>query len=212
MQWWSDHSSHFFLSTGFLTSPELFYVRNHGPVPYVQDEGILNWEISIEGFVSSSFIKHRAVNASNLGQTGAETDCFELPPNSAAIRPNHIPHHASMCRKPPQRAEHRTQIERLLMGLGRSVDGPVHRANDGRHPAQGETTAQCKICLHGRRRQIGTYLSLLHIAGLQTDDGTAKRPLRHVDQVELGDGSQQGDHARPQDEWRVASPGSWTPA
>lgn len=34
---------------GFLTSPELFYVRNHGPVPLVRDEDIPNWEISIEG-------------------------------------------------------------------------------------------------------------------------------------------------------------------
>ncbi|BCR86405.1 nitrate reductase NiaD [Aspergillus chevalieri] len=38
---------------GFLTSPELFYVRNHGPVPYVRDEDIPNWEISIEGLVEN---------------------------------------------------------------------------------------------------------------------------------------------------------------
>lgn len=36
-------------SKGFLTTPELFYVRNHGAVPQVQDDEILNWEISIEG-------------------------------------------------------------------------------------------------------------------------------------------------------------------
>ena len=29
---------------GFLTSPELFYVRNHGAVPLVQDEDIPDWE------------------------------------------------------------------------------------------------------------------------------------------------------------------------
>lgn len=34
---------------GFLTSPELFYVRNHGPVPQVLDEDIPTWELSIEG-------------------------------------------------------------------------------------------------------------------------------------------------------------------
>lgn len=34
---------------GFLTSPELFYVRNHGPVPEVRDEDIPDWELSIEG-------------------------------------------------------------------------------------------------------------------------------------------------------------------
>ncbi|KAK5165365.1 uncharacterized protein LTR77_008894 [Saxophila tyrrhenica] len=36
---------------GFLTSPELFYVRNHGYVPNCEDEDVLNWEFSIEGMV-----------------------------------------------------------------------------------------------------------------------------------------------------------------
>lgn len=36
---------------GFLTSPELFYVRNHGPVPEVHDENIPDWEFSVEGYV-----------------------------------------------------------------------------------------------------------------------------------------------------------------
>ena len=34
---------------GFLTSPELFYVRNHGAVPEVHDEDIPNWEFTVEG-------------------------------------------------------------------------------------------------------------------------------------------------------------------
>ena len=34
---------------GFLTSPELFYVRNHGPVPEVHDADIPDWEFSVEG-------------------------------------------------------------------------------------------------------------------------------------------------------------------
>ena len=34
---------------GFLTSPELFYVRNHGAVPEVRDEDILDWTFSVEG-------------------------------------------------------------------------------------------------------------------------------------------------------------------
>ncbi|CAG7916595.1 unnamed protein product [Penicillium olsonii] len=41
---------------GFLTSPELFYVRNHGPVPQVFDEDIPNWEISIEGLVEKPLV------------------------------------------------------------------------------------------------------------------------------------------------------------
>ena len=40
---------------GFLTSPELFYVRNHGPVPRVEDEQALSWELSVEGLVEKPF-------------------------------------------------------------------------------------------------------------------------------------------------------------
>ncbi|CZT00772.1 hypothetical protein WAI453_009147 [Rhynchosporium graminicola] len=36
---------------GFLTSTELFYVRNHGAVPEVDDASIPDWEFSIEGLV-----------------------------------------------------------------------------------------------------------------------------------------------------------------
>ena len=46
------------IHAGFLTSPELFYVRNHGPVPQVLDEDIPNWEFSIEGRVTK-FLDHR---------------------------------------------------------------------------------------------------------------------------------------------------------
>jgi nitrate reductase (NAD(P)H) len=38
---------------GFLTSPELFYVRNHGAVPKVEDESILDWEFAVDGYVSA---------------------------------------------------------------------------------------------------------------------------------------------------------------
>ncbi|KAF2122282.1 nitrate reductase [Lophiotrema nucula] len=38
---------------GFLTNHELFYVRNHGAVPQVQDEDILNWEFTVEGLVEN---------------------------------------------------------------------------------------------------------------------------------------------------------------
>ncbi|KAF2101438.1 nitrate reductase [Rhizodiscina lignyota] len=38
---------------GFLTSPELFYVRNHGPVPEVNDADIPDWEFTVEGLVSN---------------------------------------------------------------------------------------------------------------------------------------------------------------
>ncbi len=34
---------------GFLTSPELFYVRNHGAVPEVKDEDIPDWSFTVEG-------------------------------------------------------------------------------------------------------------------------------------------------------------------
>lgn len=38
---------------GFLTSQELFYVRNHGEVPRVEDDACLDWEFSIEGLVEN---------------------------------------------------------------------------------------------------------------------------------------------------------------
>ena len=34
---------------GFLTSPELFYVRNHGAVPDVKEEDIPDWTFTVEG-------------------------------------------------------------------------------------------------------------------------------------------------------------------
>ena len=36
---------------GFLTTPELFFVRNHGAVPQVRDEDIPDWEFSVEGYL-----------------------------------------------------------------------------------------------------------------------------------------------------------------
>jgi nitrate reductase (NAD(P)H) len=38
---------------GFLTTQELFYVRNHGPVPEVREEDIPNWEFTVEGLVDN---------------------------------------------------------------------------------------------------------------------------------------------------------------
>jgi nitrate reductase (NAD(P)H) len=38
---------------GFLTSADLFYVRNHGAVPIVEDSMVQNWEFSIEGLVDN---------------------------------------------------------------------------------------------------------------------------------------------------------------
>jgi nitrate reductase (NAD(P)H) len=40
---------------GFLTPPELFYVRNHGPVPNVKDEDIPHWEFEVSGLVENPF-------------------------------------------------------------------------------------------------------------------------------------------------------------
>ena len=34
---------------GFLTSTELFYVRNHGAVPEVRNQDIPDWELKVEG-------------------------------------------------------------------------------------------------------------------------------------------------------------------
>lgn len=40
---------------GFLTSPELFYVRNHGAVPEVLDSEVMDWTFSVEGLVEKPF-------------------------------------------------------------------------------------------------------------------------------------------------------------
>ncbi|KAG7899208.1 hypothetical protein KL935_003518 [Ogataea polymorpha] len=41
--------------SGFLAPVSLHFVRNHGPVPYVPDENILDWEVSIEGMVETPY-------------------------------------------------------------------------------------------------------------------------------------------------------------
>lgn len=38
---------------GFLTSENLHYVRNHGPVPVCEDSEILDWSFTVEGMVSN---------------------------------------------------------------------------------------------------------------------------------------------------------------
>lgn len=39
---------------GFLTSPELFYVRNHGAVPEVREEDVPDWQFTVEGYIKIS--------------------------------------------------------------------------------------------------------------------------------------------------------------
>jgi nitrate reductase (NAD(P)H) len=36
-------------SEGFLTSPNLFYVRNHGAVPPVKNDETIHWTFNVEG-------------------------------------------------------------------------------------------------------------------------------------------------------------------
>ncbi|KAF8470662.1 hypothetical protein BDZ91DRAFT_840974 [Kalaharituber pfeilii] len=40
-------------NAGFLTPPELHFVRNHGAVPEVHDDDIPDWEVTIEGMVEN---------------------------------------------------------------------------------------------------------------------------------------------------------------
>jgi nitrate reductase (NAD(P)H) len=52
---------------GFLTSPELFYVRNHGAVPEVQDTECLDWEFSVEGYaILSDVYTHAKLKSFSL--------------------------------------------------------------------------------------------------------------------------------------------------
>ncbi|KAK6219557.1 nitrate reductase [Colletotrichum tabaci] len=38
---------------GFITTKDLHYVRNHGPVPKVEDEDMFDWEFTVEGLVEN---------------------------------------------------------------------------------------------------------------------------------------------------------------
>ena len=40
---------------GFITNKDLHYVRNHGAVPKVEDEQMLDWEFTVEGMVEKPF-------------------------------------------------------------------------------------------------------------------------------------------------------------
>lgn len=57
---------------GFLTSPELFYVRNHGAVPVVRDEDIPNWEFTVEGFVEMPLHQVRFAHVSQSRRQSPE--------------------------------------------------------------------------------------------------------------------------------------------
>lgn len=74
---------------GFLTSPELFYVRNHGAVPKVEDHEIPDWTFTVEGFVSSQslhlFLSHQIRLDSFTSQSLLH--CVNLLPNMSRSRP-----------------------------------------------------------------------------------------------------------------------------
>lgn len=46
---------------GFLTSPELFYVRNHGAVPQVDDQDVLDWQFTVEGYTNLFHLYSRSL-------------------------------------------------------------------------------------------------------------------------------------------------------
>ncbi|KAA8651830.1 nitrate reductase NiaD [Aspergillus tanneri] len=69
---------------GFLTSPELFYVRNHGPVPHVKNEDIPNWELSIEGRKEQNII--RKSKGFSWGSAALSTALFTGPLLSDILR------------------------------------------------------------------------------------------------------------------------------
>lgn len=58
---------------GFLTSPDLFYVRNHGAVPQVEDAEILDWEFSVEGYVDPNLMRSSAICVSDIRVAWSKT-------------------------------------------------------------------------------------------------------------------------------------------
>lgn len=65
---------------GFLTTPELFYVRNHGPVPEVREEDIPDWEFSVEGYKS----RHPG-RCSSQSLTSVQSCCSSIENNAQGI-------------------------------------------------------------------------------------------------------------------------------
>lgn len=78
---------------GFLTSPELFYVRNHGPVPQVLDNEILDWEVSVEGCVFASKKSSKQPNKqTERCRTHSHSRCATFSRNTTM---SHTPSHSS---------------------------------------------------------------------------------------------------------------------
>ena len=80
---------------GFLTSPELFYVRNHGAVPKVKDEDIPEWEFSVEGYVIPCTRCWRPLT--NIAVSGSSKNHSLLPSASSSPSTNKLraPSHSS---------------------------------------------------------------------------------------------------------------------
>src|SRR5690606_21763455 len=65
---------------GFLTSVDLFYVRNHGAVPLVLDDEIWSWELSVEGYAppfASTPFKYR-IKYNNISEKSMVENPFTI--------------------------------------------------------------------------------------------------------------------------------------
>ena len=114
---------------GFLTSPELFYVRNHGAVPEVKESDIPDWEFSVEGYA-----RHFEVATFCLIQ--ALQACREaLEPNITTahrrVRTENLPHHIGLRWQPTKRAEPGEKEQRILLGKCRCFHSIVYRRCNG---------------------------------------------------------------------------------
>jgi hypothetical protein len=147
---------------GFLTTPDLFYVRNHGAVPEVQDAECLHWEISVEGYGSQR---------TSLSKLTWRQACGESVENHTAafarrVRKCHISDNSGLRRQQEKRAERCQKKQRLLLGSSRRIDCIVHRCRNERCHRESEATEASKIRLHGGCRQACEFCSGMKIQSL----------------------------------------------
>lgn len=80
---------------GFLTSPELFYVRNHGAVPEVQDNECLDWEFSVEGY---DIVASEDLSRLTAAQPSSKSAQDHTATTYGGVRERHISYYSGMCR------------------------------------------------------------------------------------------------------------------
>ena len=140
---------------GFLTSPELFYVRNHGGVPEVQAEDIPDWEFSVSGYFVAYTRTCYIPKLTIAYQTSREPVQPHPTPTDCRLLAGDLPNYACMRWEPTERAESGSKEQGIFLGRCRSFNGFVYWCPYGRRNKEGQTNKGCKVRLYGRWRSAG---------------------------------------------------------